>query len=139
MGYFEPKRFETFRGKSIYSYLGVRFFKKYLLLTDLILFRWQNKKQVNIKEKGIVDELKRLAWQTRRDEIIHIIFMLLIAIFVVKNSATITPQGWMIIFLVNLYANVYPLFVQRHNRIRYVKLLAKFSNKTEKSASTTTV
>jgi glycosyl-4,4'-diaponeurosporenoate acyltransferase len=31
----------------------------------------------------------------------------------------------LLIFAINLYANVYPIFVQRYNRLRIVRLLRK--------------
>lgn len=127
MSYFKPKRFEEFRGKSIYEYLGVAFFIKYLLLTDLIMFRLRKKNHLSIKN-GIENELKRLEWQTRRDEFIHFISMLVIAALVIKHSETVSPMQWVLIFLINLYVNIYPIFVQRHNRIRLTKLLDHFSN-----------
>lgn len=127
MNYFKPKRFEEFRGKSIYEYLGVIFFIKYLLLTDLIMFRLRKRNHISSKN-GIANELRRLEWQTRRDEVIHLIFMLLIVALAIKQKESVSSVQWALIFLINLYANIYPIFVQRHNRIRLTKLLRRFSN-----------
>nr|AAL24524.1 orf146EGC120 [uncultured bacterium] len=70
--YFKPKSFETVNGKSIYRYLGINFFKKKLLLTDLILFRARGKSQFDSNASRRESELERLEWQTRRDESTHI-------------------------------------------------------------------
>lgn len=127
MSYFKPKRFEEFRGKTIYEYLGVTFFIKYLLLTDLIMFRLRKKNHISSKN-GIANELRRLEWQTRRDEVIHLIFMLAIVALAIKQNESISSVQWVLIFFINLYANIYPIFVQRHNRIRLTKLLCRFSS-----------
>lgn len=125
--YFRPKRFEEIRGRSIYTFLGVSFFKKYLLLTDLIFFRLRNKKQMDITNKGLLHELKRLEWQTQRDEATHLVFIVLIAVIVLKNWTNISLAQFITIFLLNLYANVFPIFVQRHNRMRLLRVLTKLS------------
>ena len=128
ISYFKPKKFEMIQGRSVYSYLGVRFFKKYLLLTDLILFRLRNKKQICIRDKGLVNELKRLEWQTRRDEVMHMFFSLLVVLILFENWKHLSPVQIVIIFILNLYANIYPIFVQRYNRSRLLTMLTRLSN-----------
>lgn len=122
--YFKPKSFETVNGKSIYRYLGINFFKKHLLLTDLILFRARGKSQLDLNASGRESELERLEWQTRRDESTHIAFMCIIVAIAVAKGDALSPGRWIGIFFINLYANVYPILLQRHNRIRLLKLLA---------------
>lgn len=124
LDYFKPKSFETVNGKSIYRHLGVNFFKKHLLLTDLILFRVRGKSQFDWNASGRKNELKRLEWQTRRDELIHIVFMCIIAAIAVEKVDGLSLGQWIGIFLINLYANVYPILLQRHNRIRLLRILA---------------
>lgn len=88
MNYFEPKKFEEFRGKSVYEFLGVRFFKKYLLLTDLAMFKLRGRKQISISNRGLAKELERIEWQTRRDEVIHIVFMGIIVLMFLNIMGT---------------------------------------------------
>lgn len=123
--YFKPKTFERFKGNSIYSGVGVNFFKRNLLLTDLILFRLRNKKQFNSKKEELNGELQRLLWQTCRDETTHLVFLAVQVIYYLVGSLNLSLWQWIFIFLINLYANVYPIFVQRHNRMRYQKLLTR--------------
>ena len=123
LDYFKPKSFETINGKSVYRYLGINFFKKRLLLTDLILFRARGKRQFDLNTNGKRREFERLEWQTRRDESIHIVFMCIIAAIAGVKNDVLSLGQWIGIFLINLYANVYPIFLQRHNRIRLLKLL----------------
>ncbi|WP_141100617.1 glycosyl-4,4'-diaponeurosporenoate acyltransferase CrtO family protein [Roseateles aquatilis] len=122
--YFKPKSFETVNGRSVYRYLGIDFFKKHLLLTDLILFRARGKPQFDLNAGGRQKELERLEWQTRRDESIHLAFMGVVAAIALAKGDDLSAGQWIGIFLINLYANVYPIFLQRHNRIRLLKLLA---------------
>jgi glycosyl-4,4'-diaponeurosporenoate acyltransferase len=123
--YFQPKRFETFHGKSVYSYLGIKFFKRHLLLTDLILFRARGKSQLDLSSREMEAELERLAWQTRRDETIHVACMIVIAAVALAKGHALSPAQWAGLFAINLYANLYPIFLQRHNRMRLIKLLAR--------------
>lgn len=123
ISYFEPKSFERFRGRSIYSYIGIKFFKRYLLLTDLMLFGFRKKVQLNTKDKNLKDEIIRLEWQTRRNEIIHLVCMALIVAILIKSGKDMSILQWMAVHAINLYVNIYPIFVQRHNRMRLVKLL----------------
>src|SRR5690606_32140306 len=122
---FEPKSFEKLRGRSIYSYIGIKFFKRYLLLTDLILFSFRNKAQLSTKDKSLKDEIIRLEWQTRRDEIIHLVFMALIVVIFIKSGKDMSILQWVAVLTINLYVNIYPIFLQRHNRMRLVKLLTR--------------
>jgi len=122
--YFKPKKFETIHGKSIYRYLGVRFFKKYLLLTDLVMFHWRGKRQLPISRKSLTAELKRLEWQTRRDECIHLACMFLILLVVFFKQDRLSGWRLWVIFLINIYVNIYPIFVQRFNRFRILRVLA---------------
>ena len=125
LSYFEPKSFEKLRGRSIYSYIGIKFFKRYLLLTDLILFSFRNKAQLSTKDKNLKDEIIRLEWQTRRDEIIHLVFMALIVVIFIKSGKDMSILQWVAVLAINLYVNIYPIFLQRHNRMRLVKLLTR--------------
>ena len=127
LSYFEPKSFEKLRGRSIYSYIGIKFFKRYLLLTDLILFGFRNKAQLSTKDKNLKDEMIRLEWQTRRDEIIHLVFMTLIVVILIKSGKDMSILQWVAVLAINLYVNIYPIFLQRHNRMRLVKLLTHLS------------
>ena len=125
ISFFKPKKFDTIGNRTIYSYLGVNFFKKYLHLTDLFMFGFRKHKQFSSKRESLAKELERLSWQTRRDELIHIVFMVIIGIYVAVSHQAISTWQWFLIFLINLYANVYPIFVQRHNRTRYERLLTR--------------
>ncbi len=123
--YFEPLKIEQWRGRSIYEFLGIRFFKRYLLLDQFLLFRLRGKKAVQQGQALLVAELERLEWETRRNEFIHLLALLLtgcIFVFKLQQLSTIQFFG---ILAINLYVNVYPIFVQRYNRFRILRVLGK--------------
>ena len=71
--YFEPKKLEQWRGRSIYEFLGVRFFKRYLLPTELLLSHLRGTRAIQGGRGVLKAELKRLEWETRRNETIHLL------------------------------------------------------------------
>ncbi len=124
--YFEPSKLEQWGGRSIYEFLGVRFFKRYLLPTELLLFRLRGKKAAMQGGQEVLKaELKRLEWETRRNEVIHSLALLLTVCILVFRLPQLSIVQFLVIFAINLYVNVYPIFVQRYNRFRIMRLLRK--------------
>ncbi len=68
-------------------------------------------------------ELKRLEWETRRNEVIHSLALLLTVCFLVFRLPQLSMGQFLVIFAINLYLNVYPIFLQRYNRFRSMRLL----------------
>jgi glycosyl-4,4'-diaponeurosporenoate acyltransferase len=116
-------KFEQWRGRSIYEFLGVRFFKRNLLPDQLLLFRLRGKKAMQVGRGLLKTELKRLEWETRRNEVTHLLALLLTACILVFKFPQLSIAQLLIFFLINLYINVYPIFVQRYNRYRIMKVL----------------
>ena len=125
MQYFEPNKLEQWRGGSIYEFLGVRFFKRYLLPTEILLFRLRGGKAMQGGQKALVAELKRLEWETRRNEVIHLLALLLTFCLLAPRFPRLSIGQFLAIFALNLYVNVYPLFLQRYNRFRILRLLGE--------------
>jgi glycosyl-4,4'-diaponeurosporenoate acyltransferase len=129
--YFAPRKFEQWHGSSIYELLGVRFFKRYLLPTELLLSRLRGKKAIRGDHGALRAELKRLERETRRNEVIHLLALLLTACLLVfnfphSNFRQLSAAQFLVIFALNLYLNVYPIFVQRYNRFRIMRLLRAY-------------
>jgi uncharacterized membrane protein len=120
--YFRPKRFETYKHKTIYEYLGIKWFKKYLITDGDLVRKWRNIKQDFNKNDSII-QLTKAERETRKYEIIHLIFLLITILILTFNFKKLSFLQWVLVHLINLYANVYPLFLQRHNRIRILKAL----------------
>lgn len=123
--FFEPRRLEQWRGRSIYEFLGVRFFKRYLLPTELLLYRLRGRKAMQGGRATLKAELKRLEWETRRNEVIHLLALLLTGCFLAIRFPQLSLVQFLAIFAINLYVNVYPIFVQRYNRFRIMRLLGE--------------
>ena len=123
--YFEPNRLELWGERSIYELLGVRFFKRYLLPTELLVNRLWGGTAMQGGQDVLKVELKRLEWETKRNEVIHLLALLLITCVLLVKSPQLSAMQVLLIFAINLYVNVYPIFVQRYNRLRIVRLLGK--------------
>lgn len=124
--YFEPGKLEQWGGKSIYEFLGVKFFKRYLLPTELLLFHLRGKKAAMQGGQEVLKaELKRLEWETRRNEVIHSLALLVIVCILIFRLPQLSIVQFLVIFAINLYVNVYPIFLQRYNRFRIMRLLRK--------------
>lgn len=122
--YFEPNPLELRGEGAIYEFLGVRFFKKYLLPTELLVNRLRGGKAMQ-GGQDIRAQLKRLEWETKRNEVIHLMALLLIAYLLLARSQQLSVLQWLLIFAINLYVNVYPIFLQRYNRVRLIRILGR--------------
>lgn len=127
--YFKPKIFEFYRNQTIYEFLGIKLYKKYLPTTGDIARRYRNIVQIKLGKSNRINELYRCEKQTRNYELRHIIgFVGFIAlIFVIDKKLSFFD----IVFLtvLNLFINIYPIFLQRYNRIRIIKVLLKNGQK----------
>src|SRR5258708_3013797 len=123
--YFEPNRLELWGERSIYELLGVRFFKRYLLPTELLVNRLRGGTPIQAGQDVLKVELKWLEWETKRNEVIPLLALFLIKFFLLVKSPQLSAMQVLLIFAINLYKNVYPIFVQRYNRLRIVRLLRK--------------
>lgn len=121
--YFKPKKIEFYRNKTIYEFLGIKLYKKYLPMTGDIARKWRNIIQIKLTKSERINELYRYERQTRNNELRHIFATIgcIGLIFIVDKKLS-----WLDIFFLtslNLYLNIYPIFLQRHNRIRIIKVL----------------
>jgi hypothetical protein len=123
--YFEPNRLELWSERSIYELLGVRFFKRYLLPTELLVNRLRGGTAMRGGRDALKVELNRLEWETKRNELIHLLALLLITCILLVKSPQLSAMQVLLILAINLYVNVYPIFVQRYNRQRIVRLSRK--------------
>lgn len=127
--YFSPKKFEFYQSKTIYDYLGIKWFKKYLITDGDLVRRWKKVNSINIRDNGKINELYKAERETKKYELIHLVFLFIFILLVGIKSKHITTLNWVIILLINLYANIYPIFLQRYNRIRIIRVLAKSGHK----------
>lgn len=117
--YYDIKPIEG-KGK-IYTYFGVN------------IFRWILKRigwnKTSDKQNGeivkSVDRLKRTEQHTREAELAHGILFLH---FLVISFYFLPSHNVFWLLLLNIILHIYPVFVQRYNRPRYLKLIAKLDS-----------
>jgi len=124
--YFKPKSFEFVRSKTIYDFIGIKTYKKYLPTTGDLMRRWKNIKQIDLTQSDKVTQFYKYEKQTRTYEWRHIIGAILFVLLTLMLERELTLFDWIFLPLLNLYINIYPIFLQRYNRIRILKVLKKY-------------
>lgn len=120
--YFESHSIEE--GGKIYKYLGVHFFRKFLVLSG-----WERSriKETPIKKSLIL--LEYYEYRTRTSEFGHAIIAIIIALISVYvfMAYSFRETIWLIVF--NIGLNIYPIIVQRYNRPRVRRVIKKLKLK----------
>ena len=125
--YFRPKKIEYYRDRTIYELIGIKIYKKYLPTTGDLARRRKKIKQINLGNSNRYEELYRYERKTRNYELRHIIGAILFIVirFLFDSKLRLTVLDFTILPAMNLYINIYPIFLQRYNRIRILKILKK--------------
>jgi glycosyl-4,4'-diaponeurosporenoate acyltransferase len=123
MSYFKPKAFEFYRDKTIYELVGIKIFKKYLPTTGDIIRKKRKIIQINIGSEDKKNELYKYEKKTRNYEWRHLIGVLIFIVLTLLLDRKLTIFDWVLLPFLNLYINIYPIFLQRYNRIRIIKVL----------------
>ena len=127
--YFKPKKLEFYHNKTIYEFIGIKLYKKYLPTTGDIARRYRNIVQIKPSKSDRINELYSYEKQTRSYEIRHIIGLIgFITLFLIIDKNLNLFDVLFLTFL-NFYVNIYPIFLQRHNRIRIINVLLKCGQK----------
>ena len=125
--YFRPKKFEYYRDITIYELIGIKIYKKYLPTTGDLVRRRRKIKQINLGSSNRYEELYRYERKTRNYEWRHIIGAILFIVFrfLFDSKLRLTVIDFTLLPAMNLYINIYPIFLQRYNRIRILRILKK--------------
>ena len=121
--YFEPKTFEFYGGKTIYEWVGIKTYKKYLPTTGDIIRKRRNITQIKISNSDKLEELYNYEKKTRNYEWRHIIGVIIFILLIIMFDKKLTIFDWIFLSLLNLFINIYPMFLQRYNRIRIISVL----------------
>lgn len=121
--YLRPKQFEYFGATSIYTLIGVRIFKRFVPTTGDIARRIKRVSQLKYRRQELVGDLYKLEFYTRATETRHWVGMVLFIpiAWVVKSDYSLFD--YLFVSVLFLIVNVYPILLQRHNRIRILNLL----------------
>lgn len=123
--YFTPRWWE--RSGRVYTYLGIRFFKKWLPTNGDRVMRARGSKTIQHSGLEAIISYERI---TRQMELIHLISFLITllptALIVLSPSSGIV---WIllvgIVVMGNIIVNLYPIMLQRYNRARVYKILER--------------
>lgn len=121
--YFKPKTFEFYRDRTIYELIGIKIYKKYLPTTGDIVRKRRKITQIKIGTANKIDELYKYERQTRNYEWRHFIGAFIFILLTLLIDKKFTVFDWVLLSVLNLYINIYPIFLQRYNRIRIIKVL----------------
>jgi hypothetical protein len=125
LSYFKPKSFELYRGKTIYDLIGIKFYKKYLPTTGDLVRRWRKIKQIKTGKTNQIAELYRYERKTRNYEWRHLIGAVVFVVLIFLIERKLTIFDWIFLTFLNLIINIYPIFLQRYNRIRIINVLKR--------------
>lgn len=121
--YYAPKKIETYRNRTIYEFVGLKWYKKYLPMTGDIARRWRKVKQIKMGRAERIGELLKYERETRRNELRHVVATIGCVGLVFFIGKSLSGLDIVILTFINLSLNIYPIFLQRHNRIRIIKVL----------------
>lgn len=121
--YLRPKRFEYFGTSSIYTLIGVGIFKRFVPTTGDIARRMRGISQLKYRRQELVSDLYNLEMYTRTMETRHWIGMVLFIAIAWVMKSEYSVFDYLFVSALFLIVNVYPILLQRHNRIRILNLL----------------
>lgn len=123
--YFTPRPWEQRGNGALYRRLGVAVYKRYLPTTGDLMRRWRGLKQVDLARGSRRDELVHAEQMTRRHEWRHWIGCVIFVLLAFLIDRQFTALDWVILTALNLAINIYPIMLQRYNRVRILQVLDK--------------
>lgn len=123
--YFNPRPFERHNGGAIYEKLGVRVYKKYLPTSGDLISRARGIKRLKTNDLGRRVALENHRTQTCMWESRHLISAILLQSWAIIGGLKFGVEQFWISSVINVFVNVYPIMVQRFNRVRINLCLEK--------------
>jgi len=120
--WFDPKSFES---PELYEKLGIKVYKKYLPTSGDLMLRhvWKRLFKEGFLKNGSIEELEKLRDTTKLYEAIHTgafgLYTGLNAYALSSNRISLS----VFLGISNLLQNVYPIMLQRYNRLRVSKII----------------
>ena len=121
--YFKPKKIEYCRDQTIYDFVGIRVYKKYLPFTGDLARKWRKIIQIQPRRSERISELYKYERETRKNEFRHILATILCVALIFVADKKLNFLDILILTALNLCVNIYPIFLQRYNRIRIIRVL----------------
>lgn len=133
--YFTPTPPERWRRGLLYLLIGIRFFKRYLPTSGDIVTHWRGTRRVPPYNSHTIDDLLVYRRVTKSYELRHLaggVVMLLISWWSIHYRG---KGDWRILILANIAINLYPIFLQRYNRVRLDLLIDRLRGRRRAGAS----
>lgn len=121
--YLKPKKLEFYKDRTIYDLIGIKYYKEHLPTTGDLARRRRKIKQIDVGTIGRRQSLYKYELKTRNYEWRHLLGVVAFILLTVLIGPSPSIVGWTFLFILNLYINVYPIFLQRFNRIRIIRIL----------------
>lgn len=129
--WFDPKSFES---QETYEKIGVRIFKKFMPSSGDYVYRyvWKKFGAPDWVKPGNIDSLKNMQFFTRVYETIHVSFLALGAGVMASQLSAGNINAAAFTAALNTLVNVYPIMVQRYNRLRLYRNINKMEERNAK-------
>lgn len=125
-----PKNFES---PELYEKLGIRTFKKYMPTTGDLMYKYVWKKLVGSNQITLnKDSVETALSTTIACEIIHYALLALYSVSMYRSYESGNMTGLTVGAALNALVNVYPIMLQRYNRMRLTSLKDTMERRSKK-------
>ena len=122
--YFRPRPFEIVRSGRLYTYCGVRHFKRYLPTSGDLFSQRRGIRRIAAFGPGLHASLVRHERFTRVYEGRHMFGALSMLVLSWWSIELHGNGNWPVLLVANMLINGYPIMLQRYNRVRVQAALA---------------
>ena len=129
--WFDPKSFES---EEAYEQIGVRIFKRYMPSSGDYVFRhvWKKHGSPDWVKHGDIESLKNMEFSTQMIETVHVCLFALYTDIMASQFAEGNINKATFLAVMNILVNVYPIMVQRYNRIRLYRAINNMEERNKK-------
>lgn len=130
--WFDPKSFES---QKVYEDSGVKLVKKYMPISGNLAARlvWKKLGSEPWAKQGDIRSLKRMELFTRIFETTHLVSFGLGMALASEQFANHNLAGGMAYTVINSFMNVYPIMLQRYNRIRLYRAINRMEGRNSRA------
>ena len=126
--YLKIRAYEIRNEGKIYATLGARFYKKWVPTSGEVITRLRGINRLKIVAKGSRSKaLEDHKEQTRIWEWRHFISAVGLFLWAIFAGVLIGIEHFYTSVIINIFVNLYPIIVQRYNRIRILILINKLA------------
>lgn len=122
--YLTPRFWE--RNGKLYEFLGIKIFKKYVPTSgDYVRRHWGR----TLRRIKSIEGAREYEKTTRVSELAHVtLFLVSVPLMVLYLILGVVGPFWSLV-VANLLINIYPVMLQRYNRARIYKIIARYDNR----------